>query len=370
MTNDVAEEARVADQKFDIAQELSAGADDDIPEQFAPLIPNAWYAIADSVDVGRQLSGITALGEPLVFYRTEDGEPVVLDDRCAHRRFSLSKSRLVGDTIECGYHGYTYDRTGACTWAPTLNNRPRFGVRRFPTAEVGPWLWVWMGDPELADPAAVPYPKLDPAVQWHKITGYKHNPGNYMLLIENFLDLTHIHFLHGPEVSTREEANNVPRNNPDLPENSVGWDKKTKGVRSGIIAQVLGGDPDQIIDIHSRDTQFGPSLNYGMDIRYLPSGDTNDLYPMGFHVFHAITPQDARNTHQFFEINFSSPPVDGLEAFRDFTRDHIFQQDVDAIGMIQKTIESDHRTGRLEVGTIVDRFGVQMRKVLREMSRK
>ena len=84
---------------------------DALPSAFAPFVRNAWYVVAESRAIGRELSHIRLLGEPLVMYRTEAGEAVVLDDRCAHRRFPLSKSKLVGDTIQCGYHGFTYEKS-------------------------------------------------------------------------------------------------------------------------------------------------------------------------------------------------------------------------------------------------------------------
>jgi phenylpropionate dioxygenase-like ring-hydroxylating dioxygenase large terminal subunit len=39
------------------------------------------------------------MNEPCVFYRTEDGTPVALEDRCPHRRLPLSMGKLVGDDV-------------------------------------------------------------------------------------------------------------------------------------------------------------------------------------------------------------------------------------------------------------------------------
>ena len=343
---------------------------ENLPEAFAPLIRNAWYVVAETKDVGRELRHIFALGEPLVMYRTEAGEAVVLDDRCAHRRFPLSKSKLVGDTIQCGYHGFTYEKSGACIWAPTLNVQPRFGVRRYPAAEVGPWIWAWMGDPEKADVANIPYPQLDPSVKWRLAECYKHNAGNYSLLIENLLDLTHLHFLHGPDVSTLEEANNAPRAVQLEESNAVGWTKETVDVASGLFAGLAGGNPAQLVRVCTTESQFGPSLNYGTEVRFARAGEESDLYPLRFHVIHALTPQDLHNTHQFTQFAFSAELVNGIEGFRDFARDVVFQQDCDAIVAMQRAIVNDQRTGNVESGIPGDRFGIKMRQVLRGLKKQ
>lgn len=68
-----------------------AGGSLSAPAGLGPLIKQAWYVIAASANVGHELSSITVLNEALVFFRAEDGTPVVLDDRCAHRRYSLAK---------------------------------------------------------------------------------------------------------------------------------------------------------------------------------------------------------------------------------------------------------------------------------------
>jgi phenylpropionate dioxygenase-like ring-hydroxylating dioxygenase large terminal subunit len=212
----------------------------ELPDAMAPMVRNAWYVVAESKKVGRELRGIRVLGEPLVLYRTQSGEPIVLDDRCAHRRFPLSRSKLVGDSIQCGYHGFTYDHTGRCIWA--ANVKPQFGVRRYPCAEVGPWLWAWMGDPQKADRAAVPYPKLDPKEPWRAIEGYKLNPGNYMLLIENLFDVSHLHFLHGGEVSDLAQATTPSKKLADIT-NGVGYIKETTLAQANLFASLTGGDP-------------------------------------------------------------------------------------------------------------------------------
>ena len=89
--------------------------------------------------------------------RTEDGTPVALEDRCPHRRLPLSMGKLVGDDVlQCHYHGLRFDRTGACVRVPGQDMIPKTArVKSYPVVERYKWLWIWMGDPALADPAKI-----------------------------------------------------------------------------------------------------------------------------------------------------------------------------------------------------------------------
>ena len=53
------------------------------------FLRNYWYVAASDTEVGRKPLGRMILGEPVVFYRTEQGVPVALEDRCAHRHLPL-----------------------------------------------------------------------------------------------------------------------------------------------------------------------------------------------------------------------------------------------------------------------------------------
>src|SRR5688572_6078347 len=77
----------------------------------AMFLRNYWYVAASDHEVQSQPVGRIILGEPIVFYRLADGTPVALEDRCAHRHLPLSMGKLVGDTLQCHYHGLRYDKT-------------------------------------------------------------------------------------------------------------------------------------------------------------------------------------------------------------------------------------------------------------------
>lgn len=348
--------------RFDDGAEADGGP-------LAPLIFNAWYVIAPSRDVDRSLKSIRVLGEPLVFFRSQEGKPIVLDDRCAHRRYPLSKGVLKGDAIQCGYHGFTYAASGQCVWAPgAFGGQQReealpFGVRSYPCAERGPWLWVWMGPPDQADVNQIPLPPIESAPGC-VVDGYKLNPANYMMMIENLHDVSHLHFLHGATSASFVDA--APVELP-APPDSVSWEKVTDQAESGIIAQICGDDPARLVRLEDGGTQFGPSLTFGYQ-RRKPLPDESDLpRPASLTIAHAITPQDYRSTHQFFLLASSDPFTQDMAKVIFDAQEVVFEQDVGALRDMQAYVETDARPGRVEFSMVFDKFGVKMRRILKAM---
>ena len=57
------------------------------------FLRNHWYVAANAPEIGRKPLGRIILGEPVVMFRTEDGTPIALEDRCPHRRLPARKAR-------------------------------------------------------------------------------------------------------------------------------------------------------------------------------------------------------------------------------------------------------------------------------------
>jgi vanillate O-demethylase monooxygenase subunit len=161
---------------------------------------NQWYVAAFSSEVGRHILRRQLLGDYVALYRTEDGTPVALADRCPHRGLPLSAGALDGDAIRCGYHGFTFAKSGQCIRVPSQATIPeKMGVRSYPLVEKSIWIWAWMGEPELADPTLIPdHKKLGLEDSNYTVTEFFRMdvPGNYQLLHENLLDVSHVTFLH------------------------------------------------------------------------------------------------------------------------------------------------------------------------------
>lgn len=169
-------------------------------EQF--FIRDCWYVAGLASDFPKEtLTGHVIAKRPVVIWRTKDGEVVAYDDRCSHKRFPLSKGRLMPDgTLECAYHGMRYDTSGKCVMIPSHPSgpiSPQATVRAYPIIEQDGLVWIWPGDParsETRKPPRVPEVGDD---RWESITvGPMQVSANYLLLIENLLDITHFYPLH------------------------------------------------------------------------------------------------------------------------------------------------------------------------------
>lgn len=158
---------------------------------------NTWYVAAWSAEVGRQPVRRVICEVPVVLYRTRDGRPVALADRCAHRAYPLSAGRLTEDSIECGYHGFAYGPDGVCTRVPAQPSIPaRARVASYATAEKDGWLWVWVGDQDQADEALLPDTHWMSDPGWATVTHTVLFECRHELIHDNLLDLTHESFLH------------------------------------------------------------------------------------------------------------------------------------------------------------------------------
>jgi vanillate O-demethylase monooxygenase subunit len=162
------------------------------------FLRNAWYAASLSKEVGRQMRAVRLLGEDLVLYRREDGQAVALEDACPHRKLPLSMGRLVGDAIECGYHGLTFNDCGQCIAAPTQARIPAGAkVRSYPVQDRYGLLWIWMGEAEQAQHHRVIEIENHSHPDWHLTTGDSLLcKCHYLWLVDNLLDPSHVAWVH------------------------------------------------------------------------------------------------------------------------------------------------------------------------------
>ncbi|WP_432559687.1 Rieske 2Fe-2S domain-containing protein [Granulicoccus sp. GXG6511] len=169
---------------------------------------NCWYVAAWDHEVTAQKPLARRLCDiPVVLYRTkDDGRAVALADACWHRLAPLSQGKLVGDNeIACPYHGLRFNPAGRCTHMPaqeTIN--PSATVPSYPIVERYRFVWIWLGDPDKADPALIPDMHQMDSPDWAGDGKTIHAEANYQLIVDNLMDLTHEEFVHGSSIGQEE----------------------------------------------------------------------------------------------------------------------------------------------------------------------
>ncbi len=175
------------------------------------FVENAWYVAGWSSEFDDELRRVTVLDRHVLMYRCSDGTVAALEDRCPHRHLPLSHGKRIGDDVQCGYHGMTFDCSGQCVRIPGQDNVPRAAyVERFPVCEQHDIVWIWMGNPDLAVSTPVfDLPEFsDPS--WHAHQGEAlHLKSHYINVAENLVDPAHVSFVH-PTTLGNAASENVP----------------------------------------------------------------------------------------------------------------------------------------------------------------
>ena len=276
------------------------------PGSYAPR--NGWYVAAFTNEIGEELLSRWILNQPVVLYRKQDGTAVAVEGRCPHRHYPLGASKRVGDAIQCGYHGITFDAAGKCTFVPSQTTIPGvYSIKSYPLVERGLWAWIWPGDPAKADEALIPtldeigfeIPGLIPEAFYSM-----HVNGRYQLLNDNLLDLSHLGYLHSSSIGTPDDA--------ATPEVRDLNDRRLSSRR------YMHDTPQPPMHQHAKDYLGPVDRISGMDF-YFPgfhAGIGEQRYPRDHarageiihtsRVWHAVTPATRTSCNYFFGMSGNS----------------------------------------------------------------
>ena len=98
------------------------------------FLRNYWYVAGYDHEIGRRPFRRVIMGEPIVFWRREDGTPAAARGSLSHRRLPLSIGKLAARLLQCHYHGLRYDRPAR---ASTSRGRRRFPIGAGPVLSGG-----------------------------------------------------------------------------------------------------------------------------------------------------------------------------------------------------------------------------------------
>lgn len=329
-------------------------------------VRNAWYVAATSDELRADVPlARTLLGEPMVLFRGPDGKPSALNDRCPHRKYPLSRGRVIDGQIECGYHGARFAGSGACTLIPGQEAIPaRFGAKCYRVEERHSLVWLWGGEPQHADPALIPAAwGINEEPGWRPVFGYHYVRGNYQLVLDNILDLTHVAYVHRTTLNS-PQVTQAPLE-VEIGADTIRTLRITRGADCPPLFRRARPDLPDRIDRWQKSQFFMPSLLLG-DMRGYPAGNEDLAQAMRYCVLNALTPETGTTSHYFWSVVRSfaleDASVDGV------LRDGIvqaFDEDCEVIAAQQQMIASD-RSGTPLGSFVADKAGAAARRMIRQ----
>jgi len=265
---------------------------------------NSWYCGAWATEVTTGLFHRVIAGQDILFFRDKAGEPTALSNFCPHRSAPLHLGKLLDDKIECPYHGLQYGLDGKCVHNPHHpEGEPQKSacLQQFPIVEQHDLLWIWMGDPDLADSAAIPDFSCHTDKSMAKVFGVIEMKAYYELITDNLLDLTHASYVHEGVLGSEGIINGEQEVISDgttiyvnrwCPDHLAppAWDKAF-------------GDYGKPMD-HWLYMRWDAPAHMLLDVGVTPTGKTRQegLWVYGTDI---LTPQDETTTHYFWAITYN-----------------------------------------------------------------
>lgn len=343
----------------------------ELADERTPFVTHAWYVAALADEVGRQPLARRLLGVPVVLYRQQDGTPVAMEDRCAHRSFPLSRGTLVGDELQCGYHGACYGPHGRCTRVPSQAQVPPGAmVRAFALHQRGRLLWIWMGDPTAADPQQIPQQPWmdDDGAGWVSSTERLHLKASYVRLHENLLDLTHLSFLHAHSFGTPDYATAPFEVQLDEAAGRFSLQRSVVPTR----LPPLWALPTGLVDVDAariaQSSFLGPGL-HEVAVKFYACSAPEDQQPhRAIRTAHIVTPETATRTHYFIQHarNFALAD-DAITGFMHQQLLKAFQEDVDGLEALEAVLAC-YDSPQPEVSFHADKASLAMRRWLKRQA--
>ena len=331
----------------------------------APAYPvQAWYVAATSDEVTAAPVGRRVLESGLVLYRSTDGTPVALEDRDAHRPYPLSLGRVEGDLIISSYSGFAYAPDGTCVRVPTQAAVPFDArVRAYPVQELDGLIWVWLAEPGLADlrrPPRAPWLADD---HWSTVSGSLTTQASFLLLHENFADITHVAVIDpelAPPVLT---SGPVPLQEVEVTETSVSFTRDyPPAMLAAWHADLLGVGPQALF----AQRELGRFVSPGMWVdSWTVANDPAGGSTATFQFTHAVTPVGRTSTRHTWWVSRNFAPGNSVSADLQRRFERYYLQVHEILEIMQGVLTADGP--RADVGVAADAAALQVRRIVNRL---
>ena len=334
-----------------------------------PVFRKFWHATVPLSALQRPQGAVpqpfTLLGENIVLFLDEHGQPAALKDRCCHRTAKLSKGRCVNGRLECGYHGWTYNGGGKVV------RIPQYGAERAIPADyctpayrcVAKYGYAWVA---LDEPVApIPdIPEFDDPAYRTIFQFYEHWATSPLRALENSFDNSHFSFVHR---ATFGVADQPTPSKYELVDQPTGFYAETIIQAANPPAyQRVTGLTDAITTRHMRNAYYLP-FSRRLDIEY-PSADATNGKPGVRHIIiNCFTPIDDANIQLVQWLFRNDTEADCPEAML-VEFDHVItREDKDILESTDPDALVDTRRRGVEYSMESDRPGMLIRKKLMEL---
>lgn len=167
--------------------------------------PMGWFAVCYSHELAAgEVKPVRYFAQDLAVWRGEDGQARVIAAYCAHYGANMAVGGVVhGNLLECPFHAWRWDETGACKEIPYSRAIPPKAKRAncvpsWPVREINGMVLVWY-HPDRIDPLWEPigFDQIG-RDDWTDLQTFEWHTANAMEnLSDNAVDISHFKYVHG-----------------------------------------------------------------------------------------------------------------------------------------------------------------------------
>jgi vanillate O-demethylase monooxygenase subunit len=334
------------------------------------VLENIWYCAAHTAEITDKPLARMICGMPMVLFRGESGEVAALEDRCPHRQAPLSMGNVIGDDIQCDYHGFIYNKSGSCVHIPrqdAISSKMR--VQSFAAVERWGFIWIWWGDQEKVDETTIP------DLSWTEEDGrrvaYFHWNVNasFQLMADNLLDVSHVDFLHKHSIASKIDPIAKQADAPKVTmETKVDGDAvhNLRLVYNTMLAGVTAAWHGSEGPVKRVST--GKWLPPNSCILKLQFEDENGEINETINLDHIMTPETDKTCHYFMDWTWDFGGPDGYPTHEDVDKEQRALIEMDDIPIVEAQQRNLDLFGKVQdVPVKQDKFVNNVHKVLQRL---